>query len=153
MLIDALKKLAAQGIAIIFISHRLQEIIDLCDKIVVLRDGRVIQEARTENTNVRQIASWMVGRQISGEACPDEGKERTCGDVILKTEHLWVDMPGETVRDVSIEVRRGEIFGLGGLAGQGKVGIPNGIMGLYISGGKVFVRGKEIKLKRSRSLA
>ncbi len=146
VLIDALKKLAAQGISIIFISHRLQEIIDLCDKLVVLRDGRVIQEAKTEETSVRQIASWMVGRQISGEPCADEEKERKCGDVILRTEHLWVDMPGETVRDVSIEVRRGEIFGLGGLAGQGKVGISNGIMGLYISGGKVFVRDKEIRL-------
>ena len=55
-------------------------------------------------------------------------------------------MPGETVRDVSIEVRQGEILGFGGLAGQGKVGISNGIMGLYAAGGKVFLRGKEIKL-------
>ncbi|MDD3673570.1 MAG: sugar ABC transporter ATP-binding protein, partial [Synergistaceae bacterium] len=146
VLIEALKKLACQGIAIIFISHRLQEIIDLCDKLVVLRDGRVIQEAKTGDTNVRQIASWMVGRQISGAADAEEEKERKFGEVILKTQNLWVDMPGETVRDVSIEVRQGEIFGLGGLAGQGKVGISNGIMGLYISGGKVFVRGKEIKL-------
>ncbi|MEK0453937.1 MAG: Ribose import ATP-binding protein RbsA [Synergistaceae bacterium] len=88
----------------------------------------------------------MVGRQISGVADAAEEKERKFGDVILKTQNLWVDMPGETVRDVSIEVRQGEIFGLGGLAGQGKVGISNGIMGLYVSGGKVFVRGKEIKL-------
>jgi len=146
VLIDALKKLAAQGIAIIFISHRLQEIIDLCDKLIVLRDGHVIQEARTKDTNIRQIASWMVGRQVSmdgADACKEDSKE---GETILKVEHLWVDMPGETVRDVSFEVRRGEIFGLGGLAGQGKVGISNGIMGLYISGGKVFLRGKEIKL-------
>ncbi len=147
VLITSLKKLAAQGIAIIFISHRLQEIIDLCDKLIVLRDGKVIQEAKTTETNVRQIASWMVGRQIAADAAPDANEpEKKFGDVILKTEHLWVDMPGETVRDVSIGVREGEIFGLGGLAGQGKVGISNGIMGLYISGGKVFLRGKEIKL-------
>ncbi len=81
----------------------------------------------------------MVGRQISGVSDADEEKERKFGEVILKTQNLWVDMPGETVRDVSIEVRQGEIFGLGGLAGQGKVGISNGIMGLYVSGGKVFV--------------
>ena len=146
VLIEALKKLACQGIAIIFISHRLQEIIDLCDKLMVLRDGRVIQEIKTENTDVRQIASWMVGRQISAESETNEEKEREFGEVILKTQNLWVDMPGETVRDVSIEVRRGEIFGLGGLAGQGKVGISNGIMGLYVSGGKVFLRDKEIEL-------
>ena len=146
VLISALKKLAASGIGIIFISHRLQEIIDLCDKLIVLRDGRVIQEAKTHETNVRQIASWMVGRQIAQDAVDVSCAEKNENPVILKTEHLWVDMPGETVRDVSLEVRKGEIFGLGGLAGQGKVGISNGIMGLYISGGKVYLRDKEIKL-------
>ena len=147
VLISALKNLSAQGIAIIFISHRLQEIIDLCDKLIVVRDGRVIEEARTKDTNVRQIASWMVGRKTEKkEEAEGSKKEKKIGDVILKTDHLWVDMPGETVRDVSIEVRKGEILGFGGLAGQGKVGISNGIMGLYAAGGKVFVRGKEIKL-------
>lgn len=147
VLIDALKKLSEQGIAMIFISHRLQEIIDLCDKLIVLRDGRVIQEVKTTETNVRQIASWMVGRQITSDTqAASDAAERKFGDVILRTENLWVDMPGETVRDVSIEVRQGEIFGLGGLAGQGKVGISNGIMGLYAAGGNVFLRGKKIKL-------
>lgn len=149
VLISALRKLSEQGIAIIFISHRLQEIIDLCDKLIVLRDGRVIQEAKTSETNVRQIAAWMVDRKGSGpveEVKDEQTHKREIGGVILKTEHLWVDMPGETVRDVSIEVRRGEILGFGGLAGQGKVGISNGIMGLYAAGGKVWLRGKEIKL-------
>ncbi|MDO4560713.1 MAG: sugar ABC transporter ATP-binding protein [bacterium] len=147
VLMSALKSLARQGIAIIFISHRLQEIIELCDKLIVLRDGRVIQEAAAKNTNVRQIASWMVERKINdSEQKKAADKERVFGDVILKTEHLWVDMPGETVKDVSLEVRRGEIFGIGGLAGQGKVGISNGIMGLYAAGGKVWVRGKDIVL-------
>ena len=149
VLIAALRKLSEQGIAIIFISHRLQEIIDLCDKLIVLRDGRVIQEAKTSETNVRQIAAWMVDRKGDGGVQTEERKEehqKEIGEVVLKTEHLWVDMPGETVRDVSIEVRRGEILGFGGLAGQGKVGISNGIMGLYAAGGKVWLRGKEIKL-------
>ncbi|MEG1603528.1 MAG: sugar ABC transporter ATP-binding protein [Cloacibacillus sp.] len=147
VLISALKTLSKQGIAIIFISHRLQEIIDLCDKLIVVRDGSVIQEARTKETNVRQIASWMVDRKGDKKVEEEKAKvARQIGDVIMKTEHLWVDMPGETVRDVSIDVRKGEILGFGGLAGQGKVGISNGIMGLYAAGGKVTLRGKEIKL-------
>ena len=147
VLISALKKLAAQGIAIIFISHRLHEIIDLCDKLIVLRDGRIIKEVKSSETDVRQIASWMVGRQVTTDVNDAVKKaDREIGETILKTEHLWVDMPGETVRDVSLEIKKGEIFGLGGLAGQGKVGISNGVMGLYIAGGKVFVRGKELKL-------
>ena len=148
-LLKAMRMLSDAGISIIFISHRLQEIIDLCDKLIVLRDGRVIQEAKTSETNVRQIAAWMVDRKGDGGVQTEERKEehqKEIGEVVLKTEHLWVDMPGETVRDVSIEVRRGEILGFGGLAGQGKVGISNGIMGLYAAGGKVWLRGKEIKL-------
>ena len=68
----------------------------------------------------------------------------------LKVEHLWVDMPGETVRDVSFEVRKGEIFGIGGLAGHGKLGIPNGIMGLYPAGGKVRLFGRKLTLNRPK---
>lgn len=148
VLITALKKLAANGIAIIFISHRLHEIIDLCDKLIVLRDGRIIKEVKTADTDVRQIAGWMVGRQMAADitTTQEEAPKKKSDEIVLSTEHLWVDMPGETVRDVSIKVRKGEIFGLGGLAGQGKVGISNGIMGLYIAGGKVFVRGKQIRL-------
>ena len=145
ILIAALRKLASQGIAIIFISHRLQEIIDLCDKIVVLRDGHVIQEARTCETNVRQIANWMVGRKME-DAAAREAAARSIGDPILEVEHLWVDMPGETVRDVSFQVRRGEIFGFGGLAGQGKLGVANGIMGLYPAGGAAVLKGQKVVL-------
>ena len=149
VLIEGMKKLASQGISMIFISHRLQEIMDVCDKILVLRDGRVIQEARTHETSVRQIAGWMVGRKMeeSAEAHP---ADRIFGEPLLKVERLWVDMPGETVRDVTFDVRKGEIFGIGGLAGQGKLGIGNGIMGLFPAGGKVFLGEAPIYLNDPR---
>lgn len=145
ILIKAVKRLTAQGLSVIFISHRLQEVIDLCDKIVVLRDGHVVQEARTCDVTVRQIAHWMVGRKVE-ESHAEEGEVRSVGDPILSVSNLWVDMPGETVRDVSFQVHRGEIFGIGGLAGQGKLGIANGIMGLYPAGGQVELNGRTIKL-------
>ena len=144
ILVKALRKLADSGIAIIFISHRLQEILDLCDKILVLRDGLVIKEAPTKGTEIRQIASWMVGRTVEDKK-QDEGV-RACLEPILRVNHLWVDMPGETVRDVSFDVCQGEIFGIGGLAGQGKLGIANGIMGLFAAGGAVTWKGKTLKL-------
>ncbi len=144
ILISALRNLAAKGIAMIFISHRLQEVIDLCDKIVVLRDGRVVKELRPKETNLFEIASLMVGRNVEGEnACRTERKETRS---ILEVEHLWVDMPGETVRDVSFTVQEGEIFGIGGLAGQGKLGVANGVMGLFPAGGSVIVNDKKIRL-------
>jgi len=145
ILIQSLKRLSDLGIAIIFISHRLKEIIDVCDKILVLRDGKTVRESPAKETSIRQIAQWMVGRNI--EEKKDEVKNgKKLGDTVLKVENLWVDMPGETVRDVSFEVREGEIFGIGGLAGQGKLGIPNGIMGLYEAGGRIEVFGKSLEM-------
>lgn len=144
ILISALRGLAAKGIAMIFISHRLQEVIDLCDKIVVLRDGHVVKELAPKETDLFKIASLMVGRNVEGDnACRTEREETP---VILEVEKLWVDMPGETVREVSFEVQEGEIFGIGGLAGQGKLGVANGIMGLFPAGGAVRLNGEKIRL-------
>ena len=148
ILLDALRKLADGGIAILFISHRLQEIINLCDKLIVLRDGHIIKEAPARTSSLRDIAAWMVGRQVDSDR-----PKRRCSiaeEKTLTVENLWVDMPGETVRDVSFDVHKGEIFGIGGLAGQGKLGIPNGIMGLYPAGGKVALSGRAIKLNVPR---
>lgn len=145
VLLASLKKLAGEGVGIIFISHRLQEIVEVADRIVVLRDGLVVKDTKSEGVTIKDMASWMVGRSIGGEsAARAEGKK--FGEPVFSVDRLWVDMPGETVREVSFTVRQGEIFGIGGLAGQGKLGIPNGIMGLYPAGGTARLRDKEIPL-------
>ena len=169
ILITALKKLARSGIAIVFISHRLSEVKELCGRILVLRDGRLITNQPSESLTIRQIASLMVGRESERKdtpiEIPDEPVELSKADEVLepspkkkkkprpaiKVDHLWVDMPGETVRDVSFEVMKGEIFGIGGLAGHGKLGIPNGIMGLYPSGGNVRLFGRKLTLNKPRA--
>ena len=168
ILLIALKKLSRAGIAIVFISHRLSEVKELCDRILVLRDGKLITDQKCVNLNTRQIATLMVGRESLRKEEPVEIPEHPLEEVnindtltttvkkkkkrpALKVEHLWVDMPGETVRDVSFEVQKGEIFGIGGLAGHGKLGIPNGIMGLYPAGGKVRLFGKKLMLNRPRA--
>ena len=148
VLIKALRSLAAQGIAIIFISHRLHEVIEVADRVVVLRDGIIVKDTPVAGVSVRDIAAWMVGRQMASDRA-DEGV-RTFHEDILSVDHLWVDMPGETVRDMSFTVKKGEIFGIGGLAGQGKLGIPNGIMGLFPAGGQVQLHGREVPLNEPR---
>ena len=145
VLLTSLRRLAATGIAIIFITHRLQEILDICDRIVILRDGQVVKEIATHDTDIGQVAELMVGRSVDTKAIATATYD-TQQETVLAVEHLWVDMPGETVRDVSFEVHKGEIFGIGGLAGQGKLGIPNGIMGLCPAGGTVILHGKPIHL-------
>ena len=158
VLLHSLKTLAAEGIAIIFISHRLREVVELCDRVVVLRDGHKVNDFSAKGTTTKEIASQMVGRTIEGHTAADPAAaSRTLTDLapdevpLLKVENLWVDMPGETVRNVSFAVRKGEIFGLGGLAGQGKLGIPNGIMGLSPSGGAVSFKGQPVTLNAPRA--
>lgn len=145
VLLASLRRLAAEGVAIIFISHRLLEVVEVADRLVVLRDGIVVKDTPTAGVTIKDIASWMVGRSVAAETGSAESRAHDA-ELVLEVEHLWVDMPGETVRDVSFGVRRGEILGIGGLAGQGKLGIPNGVMGLYPAGGAVRLHGKDVPL-------
>jgi simple sugar transport system ATP-binding protein len=151
VLLKSMRLLADLGISIVFISHRLREITAICDTIVVLRDGLVVVEQPTAGVDVRQIAEWMVGRDVDGEPGKTEKHITTSTkeDIIFETKNLWVDMPGETIRNVSLKVRRGEILGIGGLAGQGKLGIPNGIMGLFASGGEMLFNNKPLALNNT----
>lgn len=152
ILLQSMRKLASLGVSIIFISHRLHEITSVCDTIVVLRDGVVVVEKPVEGVNVRQIAEWMVGREVHEETSAEHVSRATSqvnNDIIFEAKNLWVDMPGETIRNVSLKIRRGEILGIGGLAGQGKLGIPNGIMGLFASGGELTFENKPLPLNNT----
>lgn len=148
-LLDSIRNMSAKGIAVIFITHRLHEILSVCSKVVVMRDGNVVKDCPASETDVKDITKWMVGRSVDN-AAKNEVRDFSNARVAMSIKKLWVDMPGETVRNVNLDVKEGEILGIGGLAGQGKLGIPNGIMGLYEAGGKVEFEGKEIPLNSPR---
>ena len=146
-LIKVMKEITARGITIIFITHRLDEVIAAAGGVTSPRDGPFGAEVRRKDTDVRRLAEMMIGRK--GESAFVTAEPRAFADdapVALDVRHLAVDMPGEQVRDVSLTVHEGEIFGIGGLAGQGKVGIPNGIMGVYDAEGEVTLFGEPVKL-------
>ena len=151
VVLKVIKKIASMGIAVIFISHRLKEILTVCDYIVVLRDGEIQKELRPAETNEREIAKYMVGKDL-GEKSGVNREKREFNETILKIENLWVDMPGEQVNGISLEVKKGEISGIGGLTGQGKLGIANGIMGLYPAEGRVIFKGEELPLNNTREI-
>ncbi|HHY12001.1 MAG TPA: sugar ABC transporter ATP-binding protein [Firmicutes bacterium] len=149
-LLSALNKLAGSGIGVLFISHRLDEVFEIADTITVLRDGEVICTVPKHEARVENIAEMMVGRKISNSKATQPGRTTGNGN-ILEIRNLSVDMPGEYVNGVDLNVRKGEILGIGGLAGHGKLGIANGLMGLCHSAGTVMCDSQEIPLNDSRA--
>ena len=147
-LLESMRAFAARGVAVLFITHRLDEVKAVADSVTVLRDGEVAGQPDPKTTSILRIAELMVGRPAgaaAGRRATELGSESA-----LSIGRLNVRMPGEPVEDVSIEVRRGEILGIGGLAGHGKLGIANGIMGLYPATGTVKLLGESLPLNDPR---
>lgn len=143
-LLESMKMIAAEGIAILFITHRLDEVKRVADRITVLRDGQHVATKNIEDTDVFEMARLMVGREIDLRASGFiAGEER---QVKMEIKNLFVDMPGESVRGIDLDIYEGEMLGIGGLAGQGKIGIANGIMGLYEAEGTVTLNGEAVTL-------
>ena len=145
-LLETMQVLTSKGISIIFITHRIDEVIQVADSMTVLRDGTFVSRLETKGTTAAQIAELMVGRKVEKLVDDVEADNRVIkdDDILLRLKDFYVEMPGERVCGVDLELRRGEILGIGGLAGQGKVGIPNGILGLYPSKGTVEFDGETI---------
>ncbi len=150
-LLDSIRAMSAKGIAVVFITHRLHEILSVCNKVVVMRDGLVVSDVPAKDTTVEEITRWMVGRSVNAGSVNTDARDKKDAKTIMSIRKLWVDMPGEIVRNVNLDIKEGEILGIGGLAGQGKLGIPNGIMGLCDAGGTVEFDGEKIPLNSPRS--
>lgn len=146
----AMKRLAGEGIGILFITHRLDEVMEVSDRITILRDGEVVARMPRSEARVEKIAQLMVGRPVERAKLLPHRKEPSDADLALEIDDLRVEMPGERVKGLSLAVRRGEILGIGGLGGHGKVGIANGVMGLYPATGRVVKSGEPVALNDSR---
>ena len=137
-LLETMRLLASKGISILFISHRLDEVLSVSDHIVVLRDGELVCSLDPKDTDVAHVAELMVWRKIESHELCGRVPESFSSGRILEIRDLSVNMPGEEVRNLDLDVYRGEILGIGGLAGGGKIGIANGIMGLFPASGTVI---------------
>lgn len=149
-LLEAMRVISAQGIAIIFITHRLDEVMAVADSMTILRDGEFVARKEIKDTNVVEIAELMIGRKVEklvDDGIPDTRSIRE-DQIAVSLRDYKVDMPGETVRGIDLDIRKGEILGIGGLAGQGKLGIPNGIIGLYKAAGEVKINGEALNLDK-----
>lgn len=148
-LLKAMQAIARSGIAILFITHRLDEVMTIADNITVLRDGELVRTLPKTETNTFQLAELMVGRKVEKIVQASENKVKE--GIALSVRGLKVLMPGEEVQKVDLDVFEGEIIGIGGLGGQGKLGIANGIMGLYLAAGQVSVFGKPLQLNDTKA--
>lgn len=146
-LMEAMRAIADSGIAIIFITHRLDEVMEICDRITILRDGEQIASIEKKDTNVKQLAELMVGRNMDADSFKKKSRTVAEEEPALELEDFHVYMAGEEVRGLNLSIQKGEIFGIGGLAGQGKLGVCNGIMGISSASGVVRIFGEVLNLK------
>lgn len=140
-LFKIIRDLKAKNVAIIYISHKMEEIFQISDDITVYRDGEYVASDRAENLNVDKLIKLMVGREITDMfpkvPCP-------IGETVLKVEHL---SSGKAVKDVSFELHRGEILGFAGLVGAGRTETAETIFGMRPkTGGKIYKNGKELNI-------
>ena len=145
-LLDVMKSIAAKGIAIIFITHRLDEVMNAADSVTILRDGALVSTFAKADTSPEKLAALMIGRGDESVIQVEKREGEIQGGVAMSIRDLWVNMPGEVCRGIDLDVREGEILGIGGLAGQGKIGVPNGVMGLYEAIGEVELFGEKLPL-------
>ena len=142
VLFEVARRLKDSGVSIIYISHRMEEIFELCDRITVLRDGQYIDTKKISETDMNDVIRMMIGREI-GERFPD--RDVKIGDVLFEVEHL--SCPGE-FEDVSFDVKAGEVLGVSGLMGAGRTEIMKAIFGSmpHVTG-TVKIDGKPVKIK------
>ena len=142
ILFDQIRRLRAEGVSVIYISHKLEEIFEITDTVSVLRDGLMIETAPTRDVDRDHLIASMVGRELTN-IYPKQ--ELPIGDVLLEVKNLsWKNR----VKDVSFNVRRGEILGVCGLVGAGRSETMSAMFGVYKKdSGEIFIGGKKAEIK------
>ena len=137
-LFEIVRELKSQGVTIIYISHRLEELSEICDRVSVLRDGKYVTTVNMAETNKQHLISLMVGRE-SSESYPNK---KSCNlEVVLRTENLC----GNGLNDINIELHRGEILGFGGLVGAGRTELMQLLYGAAKkTSGHIYMGNKEV---------
>ncbi len=143
VLFSFIRRLKEQGVAIIYISHHMDEIFRICDRVSVYRDGKYIGSGESKDMNEATLIKMMVGREIT-DVYPKLDAE--IGDVVFEAKHI---VRTRKVNDVSFSVRKGEILGIAGLVGAGRSELVEGIFGVQkIQSGEVYVKGEKVVVHR-----
>ena len=149
-LIETMKQLSAAGKSIVVITHKLQEVMAVSDRVYVMRQGKVVAERKTAETNVEELAYLMVGRQIVTRQIAPMNATKT----LLETRELRLTEDGrEILKGIDIHVNAGEIVGIAGVSGNGQSELISCITGLTpVTGGQVLVQGKDVTNQSVRAI-
>ncbi|MGM0903468.1 MAG: sugar ABC transporter ATP-binding protein [Bacillota bacterium] len=142
-LFEVISSLKKEGVSIVYISHRMEEIFAICDRITVMRDGKTVDTKPIPETNFEEVVKKMVGRELT-----DRFPQRNSipGETVLEVKNL----AGKDFRNVSFSIRSGEIVGVSGLMGAGRTEIMRGIFGLdLLESGEVILNGKKVTIKNA----
>lgn len=143
-LFELVRHLRSQGCTVVFISHRMEEVFELCDRATVLRNGQTAATVDLKTTSPGELLELMVGETAQPEHA-QERKGSPAKHVVMKAERL---RSGPLIRDISISVAAGEVVGLGGLQGQGQSELLKALFGAYpLEGGRIEVEGLEIRIR------
>lgn len=142
-LFEHINNLKNKGVAIIYISHRMDEIFKICDTISVFRDGQYVGSGSTTELTENDLIRMMVGREITDQFPKLDAK---IGDVIFEAKNIVYK---KKVKNVSLSVRAGEIYGIGGLVGAGRSELMESIFGVrHMDSGEVYVKGKKVNVRQ-----
>jgi len=146
-LFEMMRMLRDQGISLIYISHKMDEIFEICDEISVLRDGNLVMTKPSKETNMNELISAMVGRSLESRFPP---VDNTPGDTILSVQHLSTKFAPH-LKDITFDVKEGEIFGLYGLVGAGRTELLETIFGIRTrAAGRVHFRNKMMNFNNAK---
>jgi ribose transport system ATP-binding protein len=141
-LFEVIREMASRGIAILYISHRLDEIFRIADRVTVMRDGKIVETKPTSELTEEELVNLMVGREV-GNLYPKP--EAEIGEVLLRVEGISRE---GVLKDCSFEVRSGEILGFAGLVGAGRTELARAVFGADpVDSGRVELEGREIQVK------
>ena len=146
ILFKLISKLKKEGKIILYVSHRLSEIFQVTDNIVVLKDGRMVKSFITDETDETELVKAMVGRDI-GDKYANLNRNTEIGDVLLEVNGLETDV----LKGVSFELRRGEVLGFAGLIGSGRTEVARAIFGAdAVTAGEIKLEGKKVRFRAPR---
>lgn len=141
LLMDIVRKLKAKGVTIIYISHRLEELFEIGDRVPIMRDGQYIKTLNIKDTCRKELVDLMVGRELT-ESYPS--RKVDLGEEVLRVEHLT----GNGVEDINFSLKKGEILGFGGLVGAGRTELMNVIYGAdKLKSGTIYLSGKPVHFR------